>query len=50
MYIKFKTMADAYKGDNIENLIEIHSNRTNNQASPRTFFDLAIIDNDFRVW
>jgi hypothetical protein len=42
-------MADAYKGDSFENPIEIHSNRTYNQASPRTFFDLAIIDSDSRV-
>jgi hypothetical protein len=40
-------MADAYKGDNFENPIEIHSNRTNNQASPRTFYDLAIIEKRF---
>ncbi len=43
-------MADAYKGDNFENPIEIHFNRTNNQDSLRTIFDLTIIDNDFRVW
>jgi hypothetical protein len=41
MYIK--TMADAYKGDNFENPIEIHSN-------PQNIFDMAIVDNDFRVW
>jgi hypothetical protein len=41
MYIK--TMADAYKGDNFENPFEIHSN-------PQNIFDMAIVDNDFRVW
>jgi hypothetical protein len=45
MYIK--TMADAYKGDNFENPIEIHSKRTYIQASPRTFFDLTIIEKRF---
>ncbi len=41
MYIK--TMADAYKGDNFENTIEIHSNWTNNQGSPRTFLTWLLL-------